>query len=169
MRWQLVVLALLFALPAIAAAESLDYCINDTWAMKRIDLPDLGVNSTEYINCTLGCLNGQCLPEPNQSNDIALIAGLGMIAFFFIYGAFKFDKGKHAPLQILFLFMALFSVIMLVGTLSAMAKTNGQTAVDSMVSMAYTAIVYVTVFIAFYFVVWFIYEVFTKLHNDSRR
>lgn len=171
-----VLLALILAvggsLPAVnAVEESYTYCVNSTHrAWKQTFNYTNGTASTIHTfetlsNCSYGCLNGECLPSPGESHDIAIVMGMMLAAFFFLYGAFKFDSKRHAPLQIFFLFISVYFVSLNLALLGRIADTSSLTLIDSAIDAGYMLTTYVIWILAVYFIIWFLYEMLISFNK----
>jgi hypothetical protein len=174
MNEKLAILAIILLFMPLASASdySQEYCLNSTVRHWETNIWD-NVNSSwaaqlsENETCSYGCSLGKCLPAQNASNDVALVIGVGIMAFFFIYGSFKFDK-NHAPMQILFLFAGIFSVIIEMGMLGDMAAQNGIGLISTAIGNGYNLVVYILVITIVYFVIWFLYEVLVRTGKINR-
>lgn len=160
-----VLLAMLLAgatLPAVnAAEESHEHCINST---HRFWEENIYFNATLYsfndtTNCSYGCLMGQCLPAPTESHDMAIVVGIMMVAFFFIYAGLKMDKETHGVIQVLFMFVGVLFVIINFAVLSELADYSSIVPLETAVDSGYQLSIYVFWFLLFYFIVLFFYKV----------
>ena len=150
---------------ADAQAESQEYCTNSThryWESNTYFNGTLfSFNNTK--NCAYGCLLGQCLPAPTESHDMALVVGIMMVAFFFIYAGLKMDKETHGVIQVLFMFVGVLFVIINLAVLSELADYSGISPLESAVDSGYNLAIYVFWFLLFYFIVLFFYKVLVGL------
>lgn len=153
-------------LPAVNAVdESHEYCINSThryWE-KNIYLNDTIYPFTDTENCSYGCLLGQCLPAPTESHDMAIIVGIMMVAFFFIYAGLKIDKETHGVIQVLFMFVGVLFVILNFAVLTELADYSSIAPLETAVDSGYQLSIYVFWFLLFYFIVLFFYKVMVSI------
>ena len=160
------VLSLEATLPATnAIEESQEYCINTThrfWE-RNIYFNDTIYTFNDTENCSYGCLNGQCMPAPTESHDMAIIIGIMMVAFFFIYAGLKMDKETHGVIQILFMFVGVMFVIINFAVLSEIADYSSITPLETAVDSGYQLAIYVFWFLIFYFIVLFFYKVLVSI------
>lgn len=81
--------------------------------------------------------------------DIAVLIGLSGIAFIFAYLAMNMDREKimTAGLQILFISLAFYTILIILNVLAIMATDAGETAIANMLYGLYTPILYAVIFI----------------------
>jgi len=156
-----------FIQDAGAACEdySLQYCINDShkyWE-RNVCYNETEYNFHETMNCSYGCLSGECLPAPTESHDMAIIIGIMLVAFFFIYAGLKMDKETHGVIQVLFLFVGILFVIINFAVLSEIADYSSISPLESAVDNGYSLAIFVFWFVLFYFIVIFIYKVLVSM------
>ena len=153
-------------LPAAnAQEESHEYCINST---HRYWEQNVYFNETLYSfndieNCSYGCLMGQCLPAPTESHDLAIVIGIMMVAFFFIYAGLRMDKETHGIIQILFMFVGVMFVIINFAVLSELADYSSIAPLETAVDNGYQLAIYVFWFLLFYFMVLFLYKTLVSI------
>lgn len=156
------ILAILGTLPTTSGLEeSYSYCINSTHKTWKQIVNISGTVETyeDIMNCTYGCLNGKCLPAQTESHDLALVIGIMLVAFFFIYAGLKIDKETHGIIQILFMFVGVMFVIINFAVLTELADYSSITPLETAVDNGYQLAIYVFWFLLFYFMVLFFYKV----------
>lgn len=65
--------------------------------------------------------------------DVALVLGFGAIAFVMAYMAFNLDREEHGILQILFMFLAFFSILNVHGSMLVLLEEQAITAFNPMI------------------------------------
>ena len=92
-----------------------------------------------------------------MSFELAVIVGMGIISFIFIYIASVF-KDKNFVLQFLFLFLSLFTILVQADTMGKVSIASP--AISGNIYIAYTGYVWGTVFVLVYFVINLIIDIF---------
>jgi len=161
----LAVMLLVVSSASIASADSYEYCLNDSYKFwQREIIYNNGSMTTTHTfnytqNCTYGCDNGRCLPEPSPSQDIAVVLGLMAAAFFFLYGGLKLDKQSHGVIQVLFMFVGILFIVISLAALIEISSYSSLAPLETAVQNGYRLSMYVFWFLLFYFIVLFMYRV----------
>jgi len=160
------ILSVAGTLPVVnAIEESYEYCINESYKYWEENIYYNGTlhsfNNTK--NCTYGCLNGDCLPAQTESHDIAIIIGIMLVAFFFLYAGLKMDKETHGVIQVMFLFVGVMFTIVNFAVLSEISEYSSITPLGTAVNSGYQLTIYVFWFLLFYFMVLFFYKVLVSI------
>jgi len=86
---------------------------------------------------------------------------LSGIIFVMGFLAVRIDK-KHGALQLLLLFICLFSVILGLSVVIEMANLQSLTAISGMLGTLYMLFIYATIFILCYFILMMVWNAFTN-------
>jgi len=104
--------------------------------------------------------------------ELALVLSLVGLAFALIFIATKLGDG-HSVIKILLLFGGLFTLLLTVNVNSDILSENAvySTNLSNQINVGYKALLYVTIFSLFYFVIYFIYNLFSsiKLKKQQER
>lgn len=179
----LVILLLLFTMiMPVYAQTSILYCTSNTTQIQNITLSttinDGSSNTTtitsttETQRCPFGCDNStgginQCNPDPTEPSLFVIVPTLVFFftSFLLLYIGINMKEGK--TLQFMFLGMALFIMIANLWYASNQAIATINTNTGNVLNTVYFAIIVLTIFVIFYYIITLLYDEFKKIQSTK--
>lgn len=168
---------MLFASPAIATLSSAT-CLNSTASNydTRILTNGTWTNSTQTVNCSLGCdsVTGNCAYY--ETDFFPIIIGLTIAAFVFMYAAsreelsFTMNIAKISldPVKFLFIGLALFFILMDFGVMMDAARVYSMTGTYGILTPGYIGMSTAFWVLVFVLLITFMFMVFKILIGMHR-
>lgn len=167
MKYFLTALALaIFLISGLASVASADlgyYCQGNN---SFYNWTEDGVFHNLTVPCAHGCDSGECLTDAAESPfTVAYVITYVIIAFIMAYLAMNIDREAHGHIEILFLFLSLFTSISAIVGVQSFIDLQGIPLVSNTNVTLITVFVWTSFFILGYLIIIFLHDLVVALND----